>query len=247
MKLLVIDWDFFFPEGYLLKDNKLEKAWEFFDWGHSEANPFFYSLIWPIRASSFLQKDYTLPALTGEEKTFWNRIKVSPKARLYLSDSNSQAIHPKVSAGIDELYLFDAHHDSGYQGKATLEHIRSARAYDCENWMMGYHSRGCLLHMRYPSWRGDAFEAEPAPAIPLERVFDDGSPLPLTFDRIFICRSSCWVPSWLDDQFQAFVDNAPVRKAITLGDTLNPRVFDLKTAKSLANQFKLLTDSQKTL
>ena len=44
------------------------------------------------------------------------------------------------------------------------------------------------------------------------------------FDRVFLCRSGGWSPSWLDPKFNAFVQACPVEEKIDIG--LTPRVWD---------------------
>lgn len=223
MRLLVVDWDYFFPLVERPQDGS-GNHWQLYDWGHREA-PFFQDFIWSIRAVDFKRAGLALPAISGQEKAFWQRFQISPRATLYIADSNSYAFHGQVIRGITSLWLFDAHHDAGYRGSDSLRQIMERKTVTCDDWMLGYDLRGVELHMRYPAWRYYARELEPEPAIDLDRQIDTEAPIPLRFDKVFLCRSSVWVPSWLDQQFFKFVQACPVRKTINL-DGMEPRSWD---------------------
>jgi len=225
-RLLVVDWDYFFPMVETTYDTpnspRGDWEWQLYDWGHSETMTYFQQDAWPPRAAAFLRNDLPLPGTSGEELTFWKRFQFAKGAQVYVADSNSQAAHAMVAEGINAVYLYDAHHDSGYRPTAQQD-VAERQQVSCEDWMLAYYGWGVRkLVTRYPRWRKVAFECEPEPAIPIDRQFDDGSPVPVTFHRVFICRSGAWTPPWLDPKFHQFVDACPAGTA---------RQFDGMTAR----------------
>lgn len=222
-KLLCVDWDFFCPsrEG----DPTLTNGWALWDWGHREDNMAFYDVVWLVRAAAFARAKEPRPMSSGEEDTFWSRFRFKPTAKLYYAESNVQALHTLVKRGVDEVWLFDAHHDSGYGENSVLNIMKTGRI-DCGQWMIDYGMRGARLHMRYPRWKPWGLRGEPKPQIKLDRKLDDGKPLAnVTFDRVFVCRSGAWSPPWLDDKFHAFIAAAPVQKRVPV-TPLVPRKWD---------------------
>lgn len=218
-RLLVVDWDYFFPtvDGPYETTEHGRGSWEWmlYDWGHSEGrmSAYFQQDAWLGRAAAFQENGLPLPDTSGEELTFWKRFRFAKDAQVYVADSNSQAAHAVVAEGVNAVYLYDAHHDSGYKPTA-LDSVREQQQVTCENWMLAYYEWGVRkLVMRYPRWRVEAFGVEPDPAIPIDRQFDDGSPVPVTFHRVFICRSAAWTPPWLDPKFHQFVDACPAGTA----------------------------------
>lgn len=215
INLLVVDWDQFFtcPFG----DPEYEGIDEmFYDWGHMESM-FFIHGVWTTRAHGFLMNDMPLPGLTGLQDTFWQRFTFAKDTELLWGESNSIAASVEVTGTkrqrtFNEVWLYDAHHDSGYRGEDPLQKLR-ASSWGCEDWMVLYFGIGAVLHMRYPTWRAWAMTGEPKPIVPVDRQVDDGQPNPRIFNRVVVCRSGAWVPPWagMDEQFQAFVDAAPVK------------------------------------
>jgi len=199
MNLLVIDWDYFFPSP---GDDPL------FDWGHSESSEIYHDVIWTARAAGLQSAGRALPMTTGQEHTFWQRFRISRSATVYIADSNVQACAPAVMQRVRHVWLYDAHHDSGYRGRADLRSLTRVGEFTCENWTIAYWLKRATIHMRYPSWRSYALDLEPEPPIDVDRQVDDGAPVPEMFSRIFICRSSAWVPPWLDTAFTTFVQRS---------------------------------------
>lgn len=212
--LLVVDWDFFFPskEGDPAIDETGE--WMLWDWGHSETMSFMLEHIWIGRAAAFKANGIPRPEMNSEWMDFWDRFNIHEEAVLYFADSNSQAYDPTVqsswAAKTGSVWLYDAHHDSGYN--KTVPEIFERGTVTCEDWMVPYrYQHQAELHVRYPRWKHWAFEVEPEAAIPgLDRQFDDGEPNPVEFHTIFVCRSGAWVPPWCDEDFHDFVYAAPV-------------------------------------
>lgn len=247
-RLLVVDWDFFFPMPQITEDAQ----WQLYDWGHQESM-FFITVAWQQRASAFLANDLPLPQPAGWED-FWERFTYNDEegVPLYFAESNSAAISTDGpwEEGTTEVWLYDAHHDAGYSRKedSTMEKLRQATAliqdgkYSCEDWMICYWRDEANLHVRYPTWREDAFEAEPEPWIPLDRQFDSPDNGPQgPIDRIFVCRSGAWVPSWCDEAFHTFLSFSPdaVGEQTEVGGmSIEPREFDLGGAQEEADRLK---------
>lgn len=232
--LLVIDYDFFFPDPMGNDESSLEAL--LFDWSHNEDALHLGGMLWAIRASAFLSQDIPLPTVRGLDG-FWDRFDLSAAGPLLVADSNS---HAGAVTGFDEVWLFDAHHDAGY--RTTPKQV-AERGYTCEDWMLAHHNGGAVLHSRYPRWRSNAFRVEPAPACPLERAFDDGLPVPVRFDQVFLCRSGAWVPPWCDTDFAAFAAAYPHGYQV-VDDAPLVRDFDLGVAEQMASmQRSLLSGS----
>ena len=213
-KLLVIDWDFVFP----VVEDARHDHFGLYDWGHNEAwGPTLQEALWVSRAAGFLQHDQPLP---GIDSSLAHRLQehlaphVAGVPRLDLADSNTFAFsRPTWHRNTDEVWLFDAHHDSGYSG--TIEDVVDNDRVICEDWMIGYHLQGADLHVRYPEWR-DWRAAEPTALLDGQPNFDRqtvdwGEALP-DFDRVFICRSGSWVPPWTDVAFKAWLESWGDRK-----------------------------------
>lgn len=221
--LLVIDFDYFFPTNEDGSQPELGSP-ILYDWGHSEGLAFMQDTVWVSRAASFKRHGMPRPDLNGEQRSFWDRFNISRKSTLFYADSNRWAAHNRVTRDVNAVWLYDAHHDSGYRG--SLDDIVKRQSVSCEDWMCYYHLIGTEeLHVRYPTWRRKVFDAEPKPLIPkLDRAFDHDS-TDVFFNRIFVCRSGSWVPSWVDSDFETFIANAPVSRRISLDDTV-PRTWD---------------------
>jgi len=211
--VLVVDWDYFFPtpEGNPDESTMREQI-EFFDWGHSEQS--IGDWIWSVRAANFDKRNHPRPQMNDEWKTFWDRFNIDEDATLYYANSNSQAANDMVAHSLAErtavLWLYDAHHDSGY-GARTIEEIRESGRVYCDDWMVGYHLfEQSELHVRYPRWKSWAAETEGGPDLPeevIDRQVDDGLPNPTLFHAVFVCRSDGWVPPWCDEQFWEFISS----------------------------------------
>ena len=220
MNLLVVDWDYFFPEE---GPSSGSPHWFLYDWGHNEMSSFFYDGIWVGRAAAFERAGVPRPMTTGEERGFWARFNIARTATLFYAESNVAVVNRKVygNTRVKNLWLYDAHHDSGY--KLTLEQIIKAQNVTCEDWTAYFHLKhGTRLHMRYPRWRAWALESEPAPVVPIDRQADDGGSPSIRFDRVFVCRSGAWTPPWLDAAFETFIQAAPVARRRMLDGDLHP-------------------------
>ncbi len=226
MRLLSVDWDFFFP---IPEHDRLA----LYDWGHREDMAFMKDAIWTIRAGAFLQAGAPLPRAT-EYDGFWQRFRhIAPDATLYFADSHAHIFKPEVRAGVTEIWNFDAHHDS-YKGP---EHVYKTKAVSCEDWATGYTMIGVKVYTFFPAWKayGVAEEQPVAPMMPKVQP-DPGKPFNKPFDRVFVCRSAAWMPSWLDDDFADFLNSCPAwanRKNI---DGVQRRDFNLEDARRMQAQ-----------
>lgn len=232
-RLLVVDWDFFFPMPQLHHDMTAEELSRYmrFDWSTSES-AFFIDTVWDFRGLSFLARGEELPLPNDEWRTFWSRFNFSKNAVGYCADSNVYAIHENVSRPggkrIQEVWLYDAHHDSGYSKRSMADTLIKG-TYTCENWMAYYHYTGAAKRVVYPKWKTKVFELEPKPAIPVKRWIDNEHHHPSAkhFDLVFVCRSGAWVPSWCDDLFQEFLDLCPVPLTMIEDNPCHKRGFNL--------------------
>lgn len=220
--LLSVDWDFFFPELSLDP-----QQWALYDWGHRDGGTLFGEWIWYHRAASFILNQLELPQTSGEEVGFWDRFNFAPDTELYYADSHMYAAHNRVvedPAIWDSVHNYDAHHDCGYSKDAHKEFFQTGNI-DCANWMMAYHFMGAKTHVVYPKWK--TWAKEKKLPISASQRFDNGKPVLRKFHRIFVCRSSGWTPSWLDDRYEKFVAECPVKTKINLDDH-EIRTFDTK-------------------
>lgn len=237
MKLLVVDFDFFFPTP----EGTAGANWQLFDWGHMESPYFIEGPIWISRAAAFSMAGVELPSLSRELKYFWDRVKFNPGAELFYADSNACAVHPRVERGITEVFLLDAHHDSGYTGNEytfkDLGAMGRAGKWTCDNWMAFYFITGRLTEVRYPRWRDSRVDGEPSLRL-ANRGIDDGWPI-REVDRVFVCRSGAWVPPWHDRAFAEFLVSCPVASVDRPGTNVQlnwtlVREWDDKSARQFA-------------
>ncbi len=226
MRLLSIDWDFFFP---IPEDD----PHFLYDWGHREDMAFMKDAIWTIQAGAFLQAGLPLPRATGYEG-FWKRFRhITPDACLYFADSHAHVFNPEVRAGVTEVWNFDAHHDS-YK---PPEHILEKKAVTCEDWATAYTMIGVKVYTFFPAWKAYGVEDEKpvAPMMPAVQL-DPGKPFNKPFDRVYISRSGAWTPSWLDDDFADFLKSCPAWEKRKRLDGLIRRDFNLEDARRMQAQ-----------
>lgn len=225
MNLLVVDWDYFFPTTVKHQGGTPADDFWLFDWGHHESNLLFYEALWPTRAGAFWNRGFDLPRCNDEWKNLWEQVKFNGEPEVFFADSNVWALHTSVFRPYEEVWLLDAHHDSGYR-----EVDREKDGYSCEDWMLAYGANGSRLVWHPPAWCENAIE-ENGPARndqPLNIVGDlDGAP---EFDVVFICRSACWTPPWEDDNFMAFVVGTPADEVVGLDPDGFPYPADIPRA-----------------
>jgi hypothetical protein len=232
--LLCIDWDYFFPNPM---DGGSPKGREtlLYDWGHLESQ-FMIEMMWPTRATGFVGNGLDLPGMLPGWRTFLDRFRFSDDVCSYVSESNSDAGNLTADGRpFDSVWLFDAHHDSGYTG-ATVEEWLKTGMLSCEDWMVWHHVAGSDLHVRYPKWKV-GWAHEPEPMVSVDRQVDDEEPMhDVVFDAVHLCRSGAWVPSWCDDEFFQFVEMLPGDLEEIGSYPLKRREFDLAEVEELITQ-----------
>lgn len=228
--LLVVDYDYFFPDPMQNDEPTLDAL--FYDWAHRETPLHIDGPLWLCRAGDFLANDLPLPPALPTQG-FWDRFNL-PAVPLLVGDSNvhAGALRPPAGEdGFEQVWLYDAHHDSGY-GLDSVDHWRDRGTYSCEDWTLVHHLAGAQVHTRYPRWRTNAFRLEPEPLVEIDRDFDDGTPNAVAFDLVYLCRSGAWVPPWCDSGFAALVAAYPGSHVRLDGSAL-VRDFDLSAVQQL--------------
>jgi hypothetical protein len=240
VNILSLDWDTFFHD----RANDPEQ-WNLYDWGHCESRSFIEEA-WEVRAAGFLSHDMPLPGTTGEEDDFWTRFRIKRTGKLVYCESHALMSMPRKTLGLRSvaggvLWTYDAHHDLGYGNyrseaddqERTLETEVGDR-WNCENWGLLWYLGGAEIHVRYPTWRDPDDEVKPFVNVDIQVDAVDNRPS-VEFDRVFVCRSGAWTPSWLDESFFAFVERAPIDCKINL-DGVTPRTLDLTLAEHIATE-----------
>lgn len=218
-RLLVVDCDYFFPDPRLMPDSTSDQELDLYDWSARET-PFNIGPVWNDRAALFFLNDLPLPRCNEGYAEFWGRFDLTKAPDPLLAcDSNLYAgkVWPSTfgypAGAWREVWLYDAHHDCGYHG-TDMKEWEAINRFDCSDWMRRHFAGGTELHVRYPRWRADAdgvlADYEPHPIIDVDRQVDDDQAVPGPFDAVVVCRSGAWVPSWNDDQFEAFLAAAPL-------------------------------------
>lgn len=261
-KLLVIDWDYFFPVN---DDPSRNPNWMLYDWGHRETPLFISGPLWAHRAIGFLTNGLDLPGLSDEWRGFWGRFTFTRNPRFHVADSNAYAAHDDVmrDAYYDEVWLYDAHHDAGYDKASVVESRAqrrqaiadriSAGRWGCDDWMILYHATGARLHVRYPKWKVWAFDNEPMATLDdrhLDRQIDTPDNRPTgPFSGVFLCRSGAWTPPWHDKAFLRFISRSPMGLRLNLAtfddDVLTPRSFSLADCTAAADGVRRVIESQR--
>jgi len=239
--LLAVDFDYFFPNPWGGPARSDILLW---DWNHRES-PFHIGPVWYSRAEGFINNNLPLPGLSGEQETFWRRgFKFSRRPRFFYGESNVFAVNTGVTGtrrsrrNWDHVYLYDAHHDSGYnQGQNPIE-LASEGRWSCENWTVLYWAIGAQIHVRYPAWGPWLTDADPEPIIQIDRQIDTGEVPDVEFDTVFVCRSGAWVPPWHDSAYERFIDAAPFKAKHDFSPEWPNREFDLEAARLSAQKSK---------
>lgn len=227
LTIVSIDWDYFLP-----------RETDSCDWGHSENTGFYYELVWGIRATQkmFMHGNKEMRTARQElqvstqyiDRVLHKTIAPSKFTPLCVCDS-----HKDIMALCDHLYEgssfniinLDAHHDYSYGQLIKL---------DCGNWAGMLRKRKRLKNytLVYPRWRKEFPESEdPKHLSQIDRVVYGFWPdKPIQADGVFLCRSSCWMPSWLDKEWLHMVETAKFicndRKPINAPYALRARPFE---------------------
>ena len=206
MRMLSVDFDFFFPE---------DQDW---DWSHGESfkYKFLDDMIWETRAAQFIAKGLALPSTSGDEVNFWKRFKFND-AHLYYADSHVKIITTELLMGINQIYNFDAHHDA-----FTFPSLEIS----AENWAVDLVPWIKVVHVA-PSWSEKNSYCKPV--VHIKRYVDEGKPFKRVFDSIFVCRSGGWTPTWLEDKFWKFIEDCPTSFKSNM-DNMTKREFSMENA-----------------
>lgn len=249
--LLAVDWDYFFGNPMEAGNVKDPTFW-MYDWGHRET-PFFIEgeYIWGDRAAGFERHGIELPTV-DVPADWWKQFKIDPQATLYVADSNAWGGRVRNPEGdsFDNVVLYDAHHDLfGIESRDQLDAFEESGEYTCEDWMFRHYLEGSSLHWRYPQWqtRGPDIADKLPKWIDLDHMYGDVEAPDDTFDTVFLCRSGAWVPPWCDDQFAAFMAEAPVADVVQLDEyALNRSDGWKKTMAAAQAAYKTYTDLEAT-
>lgn len=235
--VLSIDWDYFFPDTAP------------YDWGHSEDMSIFFDMLWAIRAGNHdIMNPSGPPAIEtmwpSGHGTFWPEA-VDSRARprkLFVAESHRSILELVGDSKNLVVHNVDAHHDLGYTNKPCPP--------NCGNWVLHLISRGQVseFHQHYPEWRKDS--PETLPSLP-EVTVSYEPPHKLRPNLIFLCRSSCWTPSWADKFWMNFQQGAFFRclgsECLAVDYVMKPRQGDEATARQhMESQKQLLADHMKS-
>lgn len=221
MRLLSIDWDYFFPNA----------LW--YDWGHREA-PFFMEAIWYTRCGQTNLKtgekalDAYIPTVP---ENFWSLVTNRPQ--VIVADSHFR-VWDLLAPGT-EVTSLDAHHDCGY---GNFKKMYQAHTIDCGNWGAWGQMTGKISKLRiyYPEWRRTDKEDKAHEMV--RPIIHYGVPKPADYDLIFVCRSGAWTPPWRDPEFKAWLEQS--------GLELDPQenlVFRGPSLEEAREQAKLWTET----
>jgi len=137
----------------------------------------------------------------------------------------------------DQIITVDAHHDmwgsDGIMGSNLFEMLVSKEqpkgTIACHNWLRKYLSRqsDTLAYFVQTDWGKEIFK-RPEPNDPIytdlwDRV-EERWPEEADITCIHICRSGCWTPPWLDEQFLTFVHDPALPTVSLQEDEWDPMI-----------------------
>ena len=236
MRVLSVDWDYFFPDAFP------------FDWGHREESLYFEA-IWSMRVADRDRTGKSVLDIMIPDKEvlrgFWKKVCLNNPIMLYISESHADLGFILKDLQTEELYNFDAHHDFCYG-----ETIPSDP--DCGSWA-GYllkKNRLKKYHVIYPEWRKDSPENKPKIMDQFSSKINIHHEIPKmpSIDLVFICRSYAWTPPWADDAWKRFInfwknDSFLWENKIIAPSVLKSRHPSIKEATVLRE--KMLADFQR--
>ena len=201
--VLSVDFDFFVKE----KDS--------YDWSHSESSPMFLNEIWAIRAMNLINSGidpFKEVGVVGSPVDLPSDLEIlgwkfKKNVEVSIAESHASAYHLLKDSENLEIVNIDAHHDIFYHQKAKL---------DCGNWIFHLAKEGRVnkVTVVYPLWRKDEDSDYPSNeamtemeklGVKVDVVYGISETYARTVSKIFIARSGCWVPPWVDDDFFYFV------------------------------------------
>lgn len=196
MRLLSVDWDYFFPDTAP------------FDWGHIE-NQFLMAMIWPLRVDgrNMVTGAGALEEMMPDEEKlggFWERHIIERPTALVIAESHSSMYNILNDIAVPgngaEVVNFDQHHDI-YYGSYNAEEV------DCSDWVAHGFEEKLIEHytLVYPEWvTEEMLRARP-------HDYDDKvtvtqqEPEAQNYDIVFVCRSGAWTPTWADHKWLEFI------------------------------------------
>ena len=236
LKVLSVDWDYFLPE----------LGW--YDWSHTEESGMFYEFVWNTRCASrnlktgqrALENVIPNPDLLNG---FWDRVLASNATPIIcVSESHKDLYHFIGTICNMKIWNFDQHHDLGYEQMKTIA---------CDNWAGKLIKSGICTqyNLIYPSWRKqDNDEAKPMVKENVNIRYSHSKPIKA--DVVFVCRSSCWSPTWNDNAWTTFIHGLRDRcrfgwdMAVEQGwihkYVMKERHPNMKEAAQLADQYEAL-------
>lgn len=233
--LISIDFDFLVPHGMYEDAVRLASGHDMpgqlvYDWQMNESrSPVFEKLLWTSRAAQFQTWGLDIRALTEPKLTpleFVTEISVRAGGDMipaWKADSHGWGaiVTRDFSSRFGPLNVvnFDAHHDLGYyENGKPLEDYKAKGTISCDNWaLIGLHEGWIENYaLVYPDWLGRA-EWEGVKRTWLREYHKRITIMTWSewlqeCDELedpqtgFLCRSSAWVPPWLDSQFAELVD-----------------------------------------
>jgi hypothetical protein len=209
--VLSVDWDYFLP---FCTDQR-------YDWGHHEENPLFYETIWACRAVPWpgrKEEDNPLHAVTldgARVRNFWSKV-LAPGLPVFACVADS---HKTLAQFIGQLtggfhvINFDAHHDCGYDRPS-----KKCPPLDCSTWGAVLRRKRVIQNytLVYPEWRKEEPESEANHPLVDQIMYGDWPDKPIAADFVFICRSSCWMPPWCDQDWLDFRQGLLMREPMGL-------------------------------
>lgn len=231
--LLSIDFDTFVPENPL------------WDLGHREEE-LFLKMMWTFRG-------HLMPEMKtdGNEKDFWKRLpwQFSEPQDIFVSDSHLLAYH--LTRDIDYVVLVDRHHDC-FEWPVKDRPFRV----DCGNWVAAWLSactKRKLLWVHPDDITADDLEIcgevkhrRRILSVPYSRFREMllDQDIQETNLTVHVCRSGCWVPPWLDQDFVNFVKASGLTPQIMQEGVWDPmtcrwNLDDYETAR------KIMEDTQR--
>jgi hypothetical protein len=231
--LISIDFDFLVPHG-MFEDEIRLPAYDtsmpgmlVYDWQMSEGrHPVMDRSIWESRYHNFKRwgldiQELTKPTMPALDFMTEISVRLDGEALpAWKADSHAWAAivcrdfskrHGPLS-----VINFDAHHDLGY-GDDPLEKVELDQV-ECDNWVLFGLREGWIKDytLVYPDWLGRAeWEGVKRPHLKEWRKqisvttwseWLQKTELVEEPEAGFLCRSSAWIPPWLDTQFQELCD-----------------------------------------